>query len=91
MLTIIAVKDNAMQTFQHIATVRAKGEALRNFKDLINNPSNAQLHQHADDFDLYELGTFNDETGEITAKTPELLMRGKDVKAMAGINMTLSR
>lgn len=79
-LLLITIKDNAVQAFQPINTVRAKGEAIRGFQDAINNEQNRQLHKHPEDFDLYLVGTFDDETGEITVQKPELIIRGKDVK-----------
>lgn len=77
---IITVKDNAVEAFQPVSNVRAKGEAIRSFIDAINNPQNKQLHDHPEDFDLYTVGTYDDQTGNITPHTPERLMRGTDAK-----------
>lgn len=77
---LIAIKDNAVDAFQPgIHVVRAKGEAMRNFSDAINDPNNKQLHQHAEDFDLWILGELDDQDGTISGK-PTRLTRGTDVK-----------
>lgn len=79
-LYLVAIKDNAVDAFQPgVHVVRAKGEALRNFADAINDPNNKQLNQHAADFDLWILGELDDQTGLIETK-PERLVRGTEVK-----------
>lgn len=79
-LFLAAIKDNAVDAFQPgVFVCRAKGEALRNFSDAINDPNNKQLHHHAADFDLYILGELDDTSGKIDS-SPERLARGTDVK-----------
>lgn len=79
-LILVAVKDTAVDAFQPgIHVVRARGEALRNFTDAVNDNNNKALHQHATDFELWILGELDDNTGIITPK-PERLARGTDVK-----------
>jgi hypothetical protein len=58
------------------------GIALRAFSDEVNrNDPNNQLYNHSDDFDLYDLGTFDDSTAEFEIKNPpELLILGKNAK-----------
>lgn len=41
----------------------SRGEAIRLFSDEANNP-NTQLGKHPEDFTLFELGTFDDETAK---------------------------
>jgi hypothetical protein len=79
---IVAVKDRAAETFGRPMFVPAIGVALRSFSDEINrNDSNNQLYNHPDDFDLYELGTFDDSTAEFQIKdNPDLLILGKNAK-----------
>lgn len=78
---LIAVKDTAIEAYlPGIHSVRARGEALRNFTDTVNDPNAKQLHQHPEDFELWILGTLDDQTGVITS-APERLARGQDVKA----------
>lgn len=72
---IVSIKDNAVGAYQAPFTVRAQGEALRHFMDAING--NTNYARHAKDFDLYKIGTFDDDTGFIeTLEHPELLVKG---------------
>lgn len=82
MLHIIAVKDNATESFQSVHAVKAPGQATRDFADAINDPQNKQLYQHPEDFELWSLGQLNEETGLIEPK-PQRLMRGQDAKRIA--------
>ena len=77
---LIAIKDTAVDAFQPgLHVVRARGEAMRNFSDAVNDQNNKQLNHHAEDFELWILGELDDQTGVITSK-PERLARGQDVK-----------
>lgn len=78
---LVTIKDQAVDAFQPIASVRAEGEAIRSFQDALNNPQNAQLHAHPDDFNLYLVGYFDDQTGAIEPlATPKQLALGKQLK-----------
>jgi hypothetical protein len=80
---LISIKDRATEAFQPVASVRAKGEAIRSFQDAINNPQNPQLNNHPDDYDLYIVGYFDDQTGEITnLDKPEKLADGKQLRIL---------
>lgn len=77
---IVAVKDLAIQAFMQPTTVRAPGQAMRGFGDEINRKdAQNELQRHPEDYELWKIGTFDDETGEIN-HAPELLLRGKDAK-----------
>lgn len=79
---IVAVKDLAIEAFQPPAFCRAKGEAMRGFTDAVNDPANKQLNQHPEDFELWHIGYFNDQTGELAKlELNERLARGVDVLA----------
>lgn len=77
-LLIISIKDRAIEAFQATMNVRTEGEALRAFQDAIRNPESRNLHNHPDDHDLYVVGTFDDQTGEIEpTKPPRKIADGK--------------
>lgn len=80
-LHVLSVKDNAAQIFGRPFYSQSTGAAIRNFVDEVNRPAvDNQLYKHPDDFDLYFLGTFNDETCEFDCLPhPKVLTRGKDV------------
>jgi hypothetical protein len=62
--------------------VPSVGVAIRSFSDEVNRQSDDnQLHNHPDDFDLYELGEFDDNSGTFALHDqPKLLSLGKQVK-----------
>lgn len=80
---IVAIRDRAAVTFGQPFLVVARGQAIRMFSDAINNsrdPDNAMFH-HPEDFDLYELGEFEDSDGRITPnEIPVQIAVGKDLK-----------
>lgn len=80
-LHVLSVKDNAAQTFGRPFFVPSTGSAIRSFSDEVNRAADDnQLYKHPEDFDLYHVGTFNDETCEFDLLAfPKVLARGKDV------------
>lgn len=79
---VISVFDTAAQVFARPFFVTATGQAIRDFTDEINREAQDNpLFRHPDDFILYQLGEFDDETGSIrSSEIPSVLVRGKDVK-----------
>lgn len=77
---IVAVKDRAMDAFLQPFFVPALGGAIRAFGDEINNPQ-SEMQKHPEDYDLYHLGEFNDNTGEIKQlERPLQIAIGKQMK-----------
>lgn len=66
---LITIRDRAVEAYMPLGSVRAEGEALRIFTDLLSDPKQ-QHSQHPDDYDLYIVGKFNDQDGTITPETP---------------------
>lgn len=84
-LTLCTVKDRAADAYGRPMFVPSTGIAIRSFSDEINreDPQN-QMFYHSDDFDLYELGEFDDNTGLFSLhEQPKLLTLGKQVKTTA--------
>lgn len=58
--------------------------ALRNFKIRINNPT-SELKAIAENLELYKLGTFDDQSGEISPlKRSVFMAKGNDVLEKKG-------
>lgn len=77
---IVAVRDIQIEEFLRPFTTPAVGGATRSFSDEVNRtaPDNP-MSQHPADYHLYEIGTFNTETGELAPLIPiRLLLRGED-------------
>lgn len=79
-LKIIAIRDRAADAFGIPNFTASIGAAMRSFADEINSPrENNQLNRHPEDFDLYELGTYNDNTGHFDVGVPRQIAIGKDL------------
>lgn len=81
-LIVVAIKDRAADAYMRPFFVPTANMAIRSFMDEVNrdNPEN-QLFYHSDDFDLYELGIFDDSNGHIEShEDPKLIMLGKQAK-----------
>jgi len=81
-LSICSVKDRAADAFGRPMFVPSTGVAIRSFSDEINRAADDnQLYNHPDDFDLFEFGEFDDNTGVFELhEQPKLLSLGKQVK-----------
>lgn len=81
---LVSIKDRAIDAFQPIGNVRAEGEAVRVFKDMISNAETAHS-KHPDDYDIYLVGYFDDHDGLIEPVTPpKKLADGKTIKETIG-------
>jgi hypothetical protein len=79
-LFVVCVKDRAAEVFNRPFFVPHRNVAIRDFTDEVNRvAADNQLNKHPDDFDLYLLGEFNDNTGEFSISNPQVLVRAKDV------------
>ncbi len=81
-LVLCTVKDRAADAYGRPMFVPSVGVAIRSFSDEVNrDDTENQLNRHPDDFDLYELGEFDDNTGLFALyEQPKLLSLGKQVK-----------
>lgn len=85
-LHICAVRDSAVNAFGQPIFVTHVGAAARNFADEINRPAQDNgFYQHPEDYELYVLGTYDDQTGKVESlkQGAELVSRGKDVRRPA--------
>ncbi len=58
----------------------SEGSAIRGFSDEINRPGESALYQHPNDFQLFHVGTFDDENCQfVLSDTPRLLVSGSNV------------
>lgn len=80
---VLAVRDRALDAFMQPLFVPAIGMALRSFTDEVNRPE-SPMCAHPDDYDLYQIGTYDDAVGLLTSLTPRQVAIGKDVKRPAG-------
>lgn len=69
---VFAVYDSKLQAFMLPWIAQNEQMAKRNFATVANDPG-TQLCEHAEDFALYQIGTFEDETGHLEAVVPHNL------------------
>lgn len=75
LLKIFSVHDQKAEAFLPPFYMHHVGQAGRVFTDCINS-NDHQFSQHPADYTLFELGTFNDQTAEITSITPKSIGNG---------------
>lgn len=82
-LKVYSVKDAKVGAFMAPFFMRSKGEAIRAFTDLVNDPQ-SMVAKHPEDYCLYEIGTWDEELGKILSIPLDSLglatdfMRSKD-------------
>lgn len=81
-LILCSMKDRAADAFARPMFVPSIGVAIRSFSDEINRQAeDNQLYAHPDDFDLYDLGVFDDSDGSfVLHEKPIQIAIGKQVK-----------
>lgn len=81
-MIMVAVRDRAAEAYMRPFFVATANMAIRSFMDEVNrDAADNQLFAHFDDFDLFELAVFDDNSGSVTChESPKLLMLGKQAK-----------
>lgn len=77
-LKIFSVFDEKGQVYRTPFYLVHKGEAMRSFGDLVNDPKTI-INKHPEDYKLYFLGVFDDVSGAFLGKnTPEFIANASD-------------
>lgn len=76
-MIMVAIKDRALDAYMRPFFAQTKGQAIRMFTDEINNKE-SPMQKHPDDYDLWYLGTWNDQDGQLNDQKPEQLAIGKN-------------
>lgn len=76
---IFIMKDNVSGKVSSLLIEDNENIAKRQFIYAIRTINKAQSVMRPKDVDLYLVGEFNDNTGEIFGLTPDLIMHGSDV------------
>jgi len=82
-MLVCTIRDRAAEAYGRPFFLPATGVAIRSFQDEVNrNAPDNQIYAHPDDFDLYELGIFDDFDGSFSLhEAPKLLALGKQLKS----------
>lgn len=70
-LNIYAIYDEAAAAYMSPFFLHNHGLATRAFADQVNNPD-SQIHNHPEQFLLFHLGEYDDQTGEINTEIKSL-------------------
>jgi len=82
-MLVCTIRDRAAEAYGRPFFLPATGVAIRSFQDEVNrNAPDNQIYAHPDDFDLFELGMFDDFDGSfVLHEAPKLLALGKQLKS----------
>lgn len=79
-LQIFTIRDRALGAYMQPWCAQSIGLALRMFQDELANEQ-GQMHKHPDDYDLYHVGTFEDDIGHIVPlEAPKQIATGRNTK-----------
>jgi len=69
------IRDSKVEAYMNPFTVPTKGAALRMVTDIVNDRGHT-FNKHPEDYILFELGEFDDNTGEIHLhQHPEVIIK----------------
>lgn len=77
---VCAVKDLASNKFAAPSFLPSPAYAMRAFADEVNRADpNNMLHKHPKDFEMWQLGTFDEDSGQFDQSEVGRIARGADV------------
>lgn len=86
-LKAFALRDQKAECFHTPFFQKTHGEAERSFRELCKDQK-SMVNKYPDDYDLYYLGQYNDQTGIIEAlDTPQHVLKAAMVNAALKPNM----
>jgi len=71
---IFTIRDNKAEFFHPPFFQRTYGEAERNFRQLAHD-GKSTISQNPEDFDLYHVGEYDDQTGKIDPIPPKHIIK----------------
>jgi len=75
-MTVVSLRDNVSGLFGRPIFTHSDKVAVRSLSDEVNRPDGTDdLHRHPEDFDLYLIGSFDDQSGLLTSVLPVLLCK----------------
>ena len=80
-MEMVSIKDRALDAFMTPFFTQTVNQAIRMFQDEINRKE-SPMHAHPNDYDLYHLGTWSDDSGELVQDAeagPKQLAIGKNL------------
>lgn len=91
-LKIMAIHDAKVQAFAQPFYARSTGEGMREFENIFSSTDprakDSNYQKHPGDFNLYEIGEFDDETGELIPSKHVSLARGSSFTQSSRFEVT---
>lgn len=80
-LGIYAIRDIKTSSYGNPMFQPTDGSMIRDFSDAVNSKQEKNhLNDHSDDFELFKLGEYETDTGEITTHAPKSLITATQLK-----------
>lgn len=77
---MFAIRDRAVDAYMQPFPSQSVGAAVRMFGDRVNQAAEDNgMYKHPDDYDLYHVFVFDDNTGEVSENAPRMVAVGKDL------------
>lgn len=86
-LHVMVIYDEAIRQYGYPMSFRTHNEARREYMTIVNNPGEqSNMHLYPDQFKVYEIGTYDTETGLVTPlnQPPALIFRLDELKKKEG-------
>jgi len=78
LLNVYSIRDIKAETYGSPFYLSQDGQALRAFGDLVGDEKTS-IHKHPEDYQLFKLGTYDDNSGRHTAlDVPKYMSQGVD-------------
>lgn len=75
---VVAVKDRALDAFMRPFCTPTLGAAIRSFQDEVNR-KDSELNKHPEDYDLWHIADWDDNSGDFKTIKPQQIAIGKNV------------
>jgi hypothetical protein len=84
-LKIFALRDQKIDAFMNPIAMQTPGQVVRMLQDQITNNTDKDntLATHSEDFELFEVGEFDTQTGVLIGTPPKSIILLQDLKAKA--------
>lgn len=79
-LTVVAIRDSAVDAFMRPFFVPSTAVAVRSFRDEVANPE-SPMQKHPEDYALFHVGFFDEDSGKFeNCPVPIQLARAQDME-----------
>ena len=76
MLELFVIRDSQAEAFMRPFCAQSAGAAIRSFSDMVNSTGGELISAHPEDFTLFSVGSFDEQTGKLDVHEPRSLGNG---------------